>query len=396
MESIDTPVRTALMNERALKSSKVKKLIEQSTKKENVMVFGEKNVNPPMKSKKKILGEFNSVESTSEPVDLNTTFEITPEKAEKESPVVERPPSRLRRSKSFADIVKMDEEALKEEKVEALMAGKSKTPPAKMKRQVKAVIKKPVVMRKPVKKPDLAKKEAPAKKEALVKAPVKREAPVKRVAAVKVPAKQQVSAKPQVPPPAIAKKIQPAKSKQPPEEVKVPQPTLEAQTFEAPREAPKPSKKKPAEKSYIYSLYSSFLSTQVQFLQMEIKNLTTSKSSFFELLSEDQQMSAEETIHQGNLLLTGNLKTFAELLENFEADENNPRKITEDDVEYTWELVYEEVNKMKSNLAKIQVIKANVIAVANSKKRRTRRTYVPDEGTPKRSKRIADNADTPK
>jgi hypothetical protein len=258
---------------------------------------------------------------------------------------------------------------------------------------VKAVIKKPVVMRKPALMV-ISNKQVPAKKEA----PAKREAPVKRVAAVKVPAKVQVSSKPQV---VTKKKIQPAKSQQSPEKAKAPQLILEAQTIETRQEvppiaAPRPSKKKPTEKSYIYSLYSSFLSTQVQFLQMEIKNLTTSKSSFFELLSEDQQMSAEEAIHQGNLLLTGNLKTFAELLENFEADQNNPKKITEDDVENSWELTYEEVNKMKCKLAKIQVIKANVIAVANSKKRRTRRTYVPDEGTPKRSKRIADNADTPK
>ena len=363
MELINTPVKTALMNERVLKKSTVKNLIAKSTvKKENVMIFnGKKNENLPLRAKKKILAELNSVESTEKheeigilPFDLNSTFEISPEKQEVSEPIPDVQ-QRLRRSKSFADIVKLSKESV-EMKAKILAR---RTPPAKFKRQVTAVIKKPIVLKKPA-------VFAAKKKE------VKASVPVIKKKAQTIKATKSVE-------------ILPTSNDEPAQQVQAPKPA---------------AKKQPVKRSYTYNLYSSSLDTQTKFLTMEHKQLVDSKDSFFGLLSEDQQMSVQLAIQQGNVLLTDKLGKFAEFLEKFEDDQNHPerlKRITEDDVENYWYLIYEEIDKMKSDFHQIHTIRKNILAaVASAKKRRTRRTYVPDEGTPKRSKRIAETVDTPK
>jgi hypothetical protein len=363
MDFNNTPVRAALMNERVLKKSTVKNLIANSTaKKENVMVFNGKPKPIPVKSKKKILGELNAVVSRTEPendvivpLDLNSTFEISPEKIDSPMPVVVE---RLRRSKSFAEIVKTDVVSFER---------KAKTPPAK--KAVKS--KTPLVKRKinlVVKKQIIAKKPAPE---------------VKKI----VPLKRQVTA-------VINKKaLKPSKS------------TIETvESISQPSQdvaPPKPAaKKKEPPRSQVYTLYYSSLTTQIKFLTMGLYNLTSSKDSFFELLTEDQQMSVDEAIQQGNLLITDKLGKFAEFLNKYEDDltrPEDPKRVTDDDVENYWYLIYEEIEKLKEDLVKVQAMKTSALAVvASAKKRRTRRTYIPDDGTPKRSRRIADNADTPK
>jgi hypothetical protein len=53
----------------------------------------------------------------------------------------------------------------------------------------------------------------------------------------------------------------------------------------------------------------------------------------------------------------------------------NPKRVTDDDVENYWYLIYEEIEKLKEDLIKIQAMKTSALAfVASAKKLRTRRT----------------------
>ena len=160
------------------------------------------------------------------------------------------------------------------------------------------------------------------------------------------------------------------------------------------------AKPKEPEHSYTYQLYKSSLDIQVSYLTGQIKNLSVNTETFIDLLTENDQTLLHKTVQQGNQVVNEKLHKFGEFLESFEAarnDECNSKRTTDDDVEDYWFLVYDEIEKLKEALSTIQKVKSNALAiVASQKKRRTRRTYLPDEGTPKRSRRIADKFDTPK
>lgn len=380
IELNNTPIKAAL-NERVLKKSTVKNILLKSTaKKENLVIFnGKKNENSPAKAKKKILVELNAAatsnilpEEAEQSFNLNSTFEISPEKEEEVQDVKPSSPQRLRRSKSYVDVAQAE--------IDKVVERKANTPPTKqaaakkkvmMKRQMTVTIKKPVVVTKPA---PVVRKEVPIKRQ--VTAVVS-----KKVPQVK-PSKSAIAE--------IATTVSQVPLVSPTKDEDVPQ--------IAP---PKPvAKKKEPQRSHTYSLYNSSLNTQINFLTMELNNLTSSKDSFIEHLSEDQQLTVNEAIQQGNLLITDKLGKFAEFLNKFEDDLNrpdDPKRVTDDDVENYWFLIYEEIEKLKGDLANIQNMKKTALAVlASAKKRRTRRTYIPDDGTPKRSRRIAGNAETPK
>lgn len=369
----DTPVRHVLMTERVLKRSTVKKLAQSTLKKQNVMVFGKEASKPvAVKSKKRILGELNAVqtavqrpeklEETLERVnsDLNTTFEVTPEQDEnKES----KPRKLLRRSNSVPEIAPRAK----------FIAQKMLTPPAqgaikKMKPKGKAVILKPVIR--------------PAT------APVNATAPVKSIAPSKRLMKQTATVKSDPKQPELNVVTQE------PESELIEAPTVVAKATERPA-----FKKQPA-RSSTYNLYKSSLAIQTSYLTMNISGIMQNKDMFFEMLSDEQQTFFNQTVQQGNLIISDKLGKFQEFLDQFEAglsQPDNPKRITSDDVENYWYLIFEEIETLKSNLSKTQEIKKGALTtIGSERKRRTRRTYIPEDGTPRRSRRIADIGDTPK
>lgn len=363
----DTPVRKALANERVLKKSTVKNLIAQSTaKKENVMIFG-KNLPKPVavKSKKKILGELNAVQNVVQESEeqnlespLNSTFEILPDIEEniKEN----KPTSRLRRSNSMPDIAPKSKP----------IPRKILTPPAKAAHKKKAV--------QPTK---------PAVKAKILKPIVTRKA-------VKVPPKP-VNVKRQE----VDKQKLRATSKRNEIVLHEKSDEIKAESPIAEKEAPKAERKKQPARSSTYNVYKSSLDIQISYLKMQIGEIISNKD-FLENLSEDQQTFVHQTVQQCNLIISDKLGKFQEFLEKFEADlsrPDDPKAVTEEDVENYWFLVYDEIEKLKSDISKTQDLKNGALALgASQKKRRTRKTYLPEDGTPRRSRRVAEIAGTPK
>lgn len=394
-----TPVRNALMNERVLKKSTVKSLIAQSTiKKENLMVFGRSAVKPTaLKSKKKILGELNSIPHVAAHIlddipdlkpmedELNSTFDISPVSIESDS---EEPVKRSRQSNSMPDIVQ-EVKLTSAEKVKAPVKSEVKKTTSKatvkvIKPIVRAVIKKPVVIRRAqvkevpvqVRAPTVRNKTAPVKTKPLI-TQAKISAPTKSTA-MKVETKLS---------PLLIERN---------EDIKI----IDDQNEKLKSFKPIVKKKEPTRSQY-YKLYKCTLDVQVSYLTLQISELMSNKEAFLSLLTEDQQTFIHQTAQQGNLLISDKLKKFEEFLEEFESglskNPNDLKRVTEDDVENYWYLIYEEIEKLKDDLKKSKEIKKNAQAVmASLKKGRARRTYIPESGTPKRSLRIAGNADTPK
>lgn len=406
----DTPVRTAFASERILKRSTVKKLIAKSTaKKENVMVFGAQKGSPRPKagkSKKQILAELNAVSQSNEvPVGKNDdTFEVLPDLPE--SPADPRP---LRRSVSLPQIVSPPKVVAKPQKASTPPVKKvSRKEPAK-----KVIVRAPLVQSKQVVKTTvnkLAPKPLPVMTKVTTKAIAKKvevtkEAakvavqkvlkPVRAAVAVKKPAVAAVIKKP------VARPQKPAVETQPSVEVSFPTEAVAEVVAKHAVKLSKPVvKAKQPTGSKTYNMYKSSIHIQSSFLTMQISNVTANMDAYIELLNEDDQTFLHKTVQQGNLIVSEKLQKFDDILEKYEdglKDVDNPKRLTDDDLENYWYLIYDEIEKLKEDLTKVLEKKKNALAiVASQKKRRTRRTYVPDEGTPKRSRRIAENVDTPK
>lgn len=364
------------MNERMLKKSTVKNLILKSTAKKENVVFEKPDQKPKaLKSKKKILTELNAVQHSTMVADhttdsdvadvlspLNTTFEITPEKEVAET------------TKESNWKPEIDSGDVKE-KVEQ----KSSTPKFKATIAVKTEKVKKVTVKDPIKK-------------VVVVKPVARPARLKAV--------EPLSAKPTAP---AASKFTVKSSAGPSKSTTVPTKTsATAKPVAKPSEAVVISK--PATKlknpsfSPTYTLYKSTLECQIKYIAMQLDPIISTKEEFFELLSEDQQTMVHQVVQQNKVLMSDKLTKFGELLDKYEADiarPDDPKRVTDDDVENYWYLIYDEIEKLKSDMSSVHEMKKNALATAQ-KKRRTRRTYIPEDGTPKRSRRIADAGETPK
>lgn len=405
----DTPVRKVLLSERILKRSTVKKLIEQSTaKKENVMIFGQKAPSQPtaVKSKKRILGELNAVknaprnddpmliaDSLLEPMgsELNSTFEITPHQSIKEKQ--SDPKKNLRRSKSMPDIstdAKVKGRKMLSPPVKAVA---KKVPVQKARPLPRAVTFKLAVAQKPVqvpfKKTTNTMFQLKNKSDKTLAKPDQTAKPTRKKL---VQANQEVVDEPVLEIQRGAKQEETAK----PSQKEVAQANQEVAELEIQRGA----KKKQPVYSSTYNLYKSSLDIQSSYLKMQIGELMKNKDMFFEVLSEDQQIYVHKVFQQGNLLISDKLKKFQQLLDKFEASlsqPNDPKALTAEDVENYWYLIYDEIEVLKSELIKAHEMKNGALAiVASQRKRRTRKTYVPEDGTPRRSRRIVEIGGTPK
>jgi hypothetical protein len=356
----DTPVKAALMSERVLKKSTVKKLIQNSTvKKENAAPFTKLSNKPlAVKSKKKILGELNAVVSSEiesplmSPVesDLNTTFEISPIEGDS----IDNPHS-IRRSNSLPE--------RKPEKPDMALKPLTPSPEPIVKRKV------PIVESKDFKL---------AKKASTNISKVSKQAKLKPTKAVII--------KPIVPKKVVPKKVEKEEEIDPCES----QDEIECES---------PKAKSP-ERSRTFNIHTVSMKIQIDYLEMQMDDILSQKEKFFSLITEEQQMFVNQTIRQTNLIISDKMSKFKEFLMKFESehDQVDPSKrLTEEDVENYWYLIYDEIVIIKKNLDKVLNMKSIAFTAATpGKKRRTRRTFIPEDGTPKRSKRLAENVETPK
>lgn len=379
----ETPVRKALMNERVLKKSTIKKLMVQSTaKKENLMVFGKSEFKPiAIKSKKQILSELNAIPHEAaqtlddipdlEPMDeeLNTTFEISPEPKETKVEEPKESVKKLRRSRSLPEIV---------QKVNHIRTRKVLTPP------IKNEIKKAAA------KKALDNKTKPIER-AVTKKVVRKIAEVKPTVVLAPTRFLTKTSQAQSQAKAKSTKKEILSAIDPNDRIETEEVVLKKTKVQKPTE--KQSRSQP------YTLYKSSVNIQITYLTMQISELNNNQE-IFEMLTEEQQTFLHQTVQQGNLIVSEKLKKFEAFLDKFEdglSRPEDPKRVTRDDVENYWYLIYEEIEKLKDDIGKIKEMKKSAFAViASQKKRRTRKTYAPEDGTPKRSRRIAENADTPK
>lgn len=392
----DTPVR-ALMNERALKKSTIKKFIGKSTaKKENVMVFtGEASKPAGLKSKKKILSEMISTTSSSQieescedplplmDIDLNTTFEISPEREKKKPQLIVKDKG-LRRSNSMPEIITktvkhnirkiltppVKKSVMKEKAKKANVTSKAaqKLNVAQLKKPVSARIVKSVMPIKTqksvlIRKPVVVQKAAPVKKELVRKTSSSKQLETREPDIIQVPVELAETKKVNNNPRLVARKEDSVRSK-------------------------------------TYKLYKSMMDSQLIFLTAELRKIEEEIGSYFELLDEELQVLVRQAVQQGKLITVDKLKKFELSLLEYENSLSRPdelKRVTEEDVENYWDLLFDEIKNLKEGFAMIENIKnLKLSGIVSQKKHRTRKTYVPDDGTPRRSRRIAENVDTPK
>ncbi|KAG5671836.1 hypothetical protein PVAND_002010 [Polypedilum vanderplanki] len=148
--------------------------------------------------------------------------------------------------------------------------------------------------------------------------------------------------------------------------------------------------------SNTYKFYTSALENQVAFITFEVRDIAADVNAFIANLSDDTQALVHQTLQQADLLVKEKFKSFEDVLMKFEKSEvTDPKKVTEDDVENYWVLLYEQINNFKENLNFIREAKS--AADKQNRKRRTTRVHLLVDATPsRRSMRIAVKGDTPK
>lgn len=389
--TISTPTRKALMSDgKILKKSTIKE-IATTAMKENVTAKKSKK-EEPIKSRKKILSEFNNVPEkeeklTVEPVaSLDDTFEIIPDQEDNllDDSVIEVLSPEASPSPMPAIVLPQEKSELTgSDAIEENSA--ITTTPIKASPKQDEILQEIAITTTPVKIASPKQKQVPAKvnkesnklKKEAKKPSAKIVVPVKRPTRETKPSKSVETKKVTV----TKKKVVKSKSVQ--EQVtKSPIADVKAQEeVVVPKKAP----------SNTYKFYKSSLDNQVAYLRIHLNAYTRNLDSFINKLSEDMQNIAHQTIQQGNLLINDKMKNFEDLLEKFEYS-SDPQNITEDDIENYWMLLFDQVEEFKSNLQSAQEVK--LMAIKDDVKRRTRKTIL---GTPtRRSRRIAETVETPK
>lgn len=375
--TISTPVRKALMSDgKILKKSTIKE-IATTAKKENIGA-SKKTKNVPVQSKKNILTEVNAVLQTKpveEPVkvspqekspELNETFELIRFSSDDDIKTPEKP------------IL----ESLRAVNKEELLEGFKILSPDNAQKAVPEKLPKDNsnVRKEPVKTTD---KKVEVKKAKIV-------VPVKRPVREKTVQKKQIEK--EVPKKANEKRRPVTKSKSAPQK-SIKSPVLDEQQVEVSQKVVPQNVVQVKEKSHLYKFYKSSVDNQERYISIQLKGFTSNLDNFIEKLPEEMQSTVHQTIQQGKLLVNEKFQSFEEILDKYEnANESDPKRITDDDLENYWMLLYEQIDKFKENLQLAQ--EAKTIAMKGDKKRRTRRTL--SETPSRRSRRIAECGDTPK
>lgn len=364
--AITTPVRKALMNsDKILKKTTIKELATtvkkeiSTTSKKELPGVGSKKAESFIKSRKKILVEPNVNEVLAIPInqtgsknplpDLNSTFEIIPDVTNNDYNENIQPKNNFQKSPKVEIFNETRKHAVKKAKPKVVAKKKIEPKVVLLKRDVPKKSLKAVV---PLKKTTQV-------KNAVVKAKIAK--PVKRpIIPTKVPSPR-------------------------------PQEIIDATSIE-PQVTVKPLK----ELSHTYKFYKSSLDNQRAYLSMQLSDITGNLSSFIDLLPEETQTLIHQNIQQGNRIINEKMENFMEVLEKFEnANENDVKRVTEDDVENYWDLLYEEIEKIKEELIFMRETK-NFALKENQQKRKRRTTKYDINVTPRRSRRIAEHTDSPK
>lgn len=363
--AITTPVKKALMTDgKILRKPTFKELVSTAKKdasvKKALPPVGSKKAEPNARTRKKILVEpnelpFKSPEAEA-PVDLNSTYEVS--SPEETNQIVQA-------------------EYVATEPMPVIAASTSKKP-KKVEHKAKSVAR------------DAAKKK-PLKK--TVSEPVKKSAPVveKKPVAAKIAKPVQRKA----PTATIVKPVVPMQKLQSPQPQALPvlspqQPSWSPLDLASPAKAPSASE---LSQSRVYKFHKSLHDNQRSILTLHLNEVTDDLDSYIDTLNEETQTQYRQNIQLGHKIINEKMKSFMDFLDKFEnADQNDVKRVTEEDVEHYWELLYEEIEKVKEELISMRETKG---FTQKTKKRRTTRV-IDVNVTPRRSRRIADNVDTPK
>jgi hypothetical protein len=145
--------------------------------------------------------------------------------------------------------------------------------------------------------------------------------------------------------------------------------------------------------SRVFFFYKSCMENQIAYLKMQTDDLKSNIDVYGEKLSEDTRILFQKTFEEGSAIINNKLKAFEVFLNNYEnkIPHDNNRLITDDDVENYWDILYEQIEKLKENL---EVCRVERLAAIKEKKRRTRAAV--DSTPSRRSRRIAECGDAPR
>lgn len=379
-----TPIRNMLKNEKVLKKSTIKEALKTATKTKNVA-----KAKTAVISRKRILDDIsvtpskdNTKNQTDKLVPMKNHFEDSTFKINSENINVSQKKiamgtlaTKLRRSKSFLEVPSI----LISSPVASVTIKNCSSDPVKK-------VSKPITCNKVV------------VKKAIVKEPLKvnnrnKMEPASALRAAKVPVKKVVSK-------AIIKIV---------EKISVPTnnivPTTIKQSVKPQLNVVSEVKPKEVPKFRPYQLYKSSLDNQRKYIASTLDKLSANEDEFIEDLTKVNKLIVSQTLVQGKKLLNDKLKAFEDFLEKAEADYLNVKdlkRITEEDVENYWSLLYTEIKKHSVAMLEINEIKKETIQKNRGnekltvKKRQSRSNFANVNCTPRRSMRVAVAKDTPK
>lgn len=164
-------------------------------------------------------------------------------------------------------------------------------------------------------------------------------------------------------------------------------------------------KPKEVPKSRAYQLYKSSLDNQRKYIASTLDKFSANEDEFMEDLTEDNKLIVSQTVIQGKKLLNDKFKAFEDFLEKAEAECLNVedlKRITDEDVENYWSLLYTEIKKHSVAMLEIIEIKKEKIRDNGGndkltvKRRQSRSNFANVNCTPRRSMRVAVAKGTPK
>lgn len=281
-------------------------------------------------AKKRILTEINS-----DPIDLNSTFEIISSDTDNENKVTTKKASSLK-SKIVTETKKVPtvkKEVDKKVKKNPITRQKMKVDNSKSAPVQKALVKKTVAAK-------------------IVKPVVRKQQPTVKSAEVQIV------------------------------------PSLPVVTQDPPQ--------KEKEFSRVYRLNKINADNQASTIKAKMEEIKENMDTFMPLLSEDAQTQIHQIIHYGNRIINEKLKNFLDLLLKYEND--NTMKLTENDIEDYWDSLYDEIEKFKEDLFLVSEMKQKALKEENDgEKKKRRTTRLGNDLTPsRRSRRIAEQIETPK
>ena len=393
-----TPIKNMLMNQKVLKKSSIKEAIRTATTLKKVTKPETIVSKTTVISRKRILADISVIPSNDNigydpkikndnvsdklvPMEEHlddSTFMIKlsgNENDSQEKDEIVKPTQKLRKSKSLLEIPTV---VITSPNVSLWIEKSSSEPRKKVSKIITAT---KIVLKKAIIK-------EPSKVSNTNKIP-----PASALKAAKVPVKKVVSK-------AVIKKVN---------KVNVPTNNVELTTIQQSIKAPVSNapvvKAIKVQKSRKYQLYKTTLDNQRKYLASSLDKFSVNEDEFIKDLKEDNLIVVNQTLNQGKKILHDKLKAFEDFLEKFEAEHLNiedPKRITDEDVDNYWSLLHTEIRKHNVTMLEIVAIKNETIREklqnekSSGKVRQSRLNYENVSCTPRRSMRVAVAKDTPK